>query len=254
MTRAKLLWLPTALVVAALTALASPSAAFAKAGLAPNVGNDVSYAQCSSSLPQAGSFGIVGATAGIAWSSNSCLSFEYAWASGRAGAPGFYMNTANPGPASTHWNLGGPRACLNPSSASDPGCAYDYGWNAAAYAFSVAAAATGAATAAGHGWFADVEIANSWDGDYAANAADVEGGLDYLLAQGVPSVGVYSTAYQWGQITGGAALPSTVGDWLAGARSQTQAAAWCSPSQSFSGGPVRLVQFPSAGFDSDWRC
>ena len=177
-----------------------------------------------------------------------------AWATGRSQPPAFYMNTANPGPVSSHWNLGGPQPCVDPTSASDAGCAYDYGWNAAGYAYSVAAAATSPAAAAGHAWWADVEIANSWNGDYVANAADVQGGLDYLRAQGVGAVGVYSTGYQWGQITGGYQMGAGAGDWLAGANSQGQASNWCTTGRSFSGGPVELVQYPSGGFDADWRC
>ncbi len=198
---------------------------------------------------------MVGVNHGIAWSANPCLSSEYSWAASRAQAPAFYMNTVNPGPISSHWNLGGPRVCSNPASADDAGCAYDYGWNAAAYAYSTAESATSSAAASGHAWWADVELANSWNGGAAANAADVQGGLDYLLSRGVPGVGVYSTGYQWGQITGGYHFASsTVADWLAGANSQKQAASWCGAGYSFSGGPVRLVQFPSNGFDGDWSC
>ncbi len=251
----RLLAAPLALAAAALMVAVSPVSAAAKTAstTAAVSGYDVSYPQCSTRLPRGGAFGVVGVNDGIAWSSNPCLASEYAWAAGRPQAPAFYMNTANPGPISSHWNLGGPQTCSDPTSASDAGCAYDYGWNAAAYAFSLAAAATSPAAAAGHDWWADVETTNSWNGNAQANAADVQGGLDYLRAQGVATVGVYSTAYQWGQIAGGATL-SGAADWVAGASSATQASSWCGPAHSFTGGPVWLVQYPSGGYDGDVRC
>jgi hypothetical protein len=237
---------------ALVLAMATSSNAWADAATATS-GYDVGYPQCSASLPKDGAFGIVGVNDGVAWSTNPCLASEYQWAAAKSQA-GFYMNTANPGPVSSHWNLGGPRECLNPASASDQGCAYDYGWNAAAYAFSAAAGAISAAAAAGHAWWADVETMNSWNGDQAANAADVQGGLDYLLSQGVPAVGVYSTPYQWAQITGGYTLAASVSDWVAGASNARQAARMCSSAYSFSGGAVTLVQYPSGRFDGDYRC
>lgn len=252
----RLVAVPLAFVAAAAIAAIAPVSAAAKTAAAGTnlvTGYDVSYPQCSSRMPHGGSFGVVGVNDGIAWSANPCLASEFAWAASRPQAPGFYMNTANPGPISSHWNLGGPRTCADPASASDAGCAYDYGWNAAAYAFSLAVSAAGTAAAAGSGWWADVETANSWNGDAAANAADVQGGLDYLHSQGVAGAGVYSTAAQWAQIAGGAVVAGAP-DWVAGASSAAQAGTWCSPAYSFSGGPVRLVQFPSGNLDGDVRC
>jgi hypothetical protein len=251
----RLLALPVLAAIAALAAV-SPTAAYAKTGpggTSAITGYDVSYPQCSARLPKSGSFGVVGVNDGIAWSTNPCLAGEYGWAAGRPQAPAFYMNTANPGPVSTHWNLGGPMACVDPTSASDSGCAYDYGWNAAVYAFSVASRAVSASAAAAHGWWSDVEIANSWNGNAQANAADVQGGIDYLHAQGVANVGIYSTGYQWGQIAGTAQVAGAP-DWVAGAGSLTQATHFCSPAYSFSGGSVRLVQYPNGSFDGDVRC
>src|SRR5438105_3738667 len=246
--RVRLLAAPTLAAAAAMMSLGSPLPAWAQT--AGTYGYDVSYPQCSASLPSGGSFGIVGVNDGIAWSTNPCFATQYQWAVSKAES-GFYMNTANPGPISSHWNLGGPRPCLNPAIASDEGCAYDYGWNAAAYAFAVAAQNSSSAAAASHTWWADVETMNSWNGSQAANAADVEGGLDYLRTQGVPALGVYSTSYQWTQITGGYQFPASVADWVAGTASAKQAARACSAARSFTGGPVRLAQYPSAGFDGD---
>jgi non-ribosomal peptide synthetase component F len=43
-------------------------------------GNDISYPQCSTSTYPNNSFGIVGVTGGKAFTDNSCLSQEFAWA------------------------------------------------------------------------------------------------------------------------------------------------------------------------------
>jgi hypothetical protein len=248
------------LLIVALTAMVAASASSARDALAktstpPATGYDVSYPQCGSTLPSGGGFGIVGVNGGKAWSANPCLLDEYRWAATRTSPPAFYMNTGNPGTLSTHWGIPGPKPCANytnPASVNDPGCAYNYGWRAAEEAFTRASQTTSPAAAAGAFWWADVEIANSWDGTTAANFADITGGLDFLRSKGVQA-GVYSTRYQWAQIAGSNALPTTP-NWVAGASSLKQATAFCSSSYSFTGGPVRLVQFPSGNFDGDYRC
>src|SRR5438132_6864032 len=84
---------------------------------AGSTGYDISYPQCSSQVPKGGAFGVVGVTNGLPWSTNPCLSGQYQWANGRVYAPAFYMNTANPGPISPHWNTGvQPRTCGDPAS------------------------------------------------------------------------------------------------------------------------------------------
>jgi hypothetical protein len=75
--------------------------------------------------------------------------------------------------------------------------------------------------------------------------------VDYLQGQG-RAAGVYSTAFQWAQITGGAAL--AVPNWVAGTTNASQAASWCTPSRSFTGGPVTLVQYPSGSYDGNVAC
>ena len=128
-----------ALTVALIAASSGHTESFYPEGAA---GYDVSFPQCGGSLPSGGAFAIVGVTNGLAWSANPCLGTEYAWAASKPSAPSFYTNTGNPGPISTHWNRPGPATCANPSSYSDEGCAYNYGWNAAGNAFQVATNAT----------------------------------------------------------------------------------------------------------------
>jgi hypothetical protein len=233
-------------------------------------GYDVSYPNCSSVLPSKPLFGVVGVDGGRPYATNGCLATEYSWAAASSGTAyphvSFYANTADPGPVlSTHWPTGqtSPRAC---DGSWSEGCSYDYGWNAAADSFARAAAAAGTEQARAARWWLDVEQGNSWadasqTANWAAvNRADLQGAADYLLAQGVPQAGFYSTGYQWGQITGlnattsGAYFPPTLPNWVAGATSLSGAQARCSSAYSFTGARVELTQYPSSGFDADYVC
>ena len=74
-----------------------------------------------------------------------------------------------------------------------------------------------------------------------------------LHHRGVRTVGVYSTAHQWQRITGGASH-GRAPVWYAGTGSAATARQHCRRSFSFTGGPVRLSQLISNGFDTDLRC
>lgn len=245
-------------------------------GVLPSPGTtgfDLSYVQCGSKLPANGSFGVVGVAHGLPWSSNACLAQEFAWAQSRGNA-GLYMNTANPAPHSSFfWPASGvsdPALCRDSTSVSDAGCAYDYGWHAAQDALRVATASLGT-QAASVTWWLDVETTNTWNGTSSANAADIQGSIDYLRSQGVPSVGVYSTSYQWGVITGGYTSTNAAAyadrwagefvprypiagapNWIAGVSTLKRAQANCGT--TFSGGPTVLVQYRSGSFDGDYAC
>jgi hypothetical protein len=240
-------------------------------------GYDVSYPQCGQALPSSTLFGIVGVNNGIVFSANPCASTELAWAQRAANhAPAFYANTANPGPAySSHWPTGQttPQPCdatVNNSTA----CSYDYGWNAAkdSFADGVAAeektnamsASSAALAAAQAPWWLDVEMGNSWQtlesayGQTAASqandAAAVDGAIAYLQSVGVVQVGLYSTSYQWTQITGGTGTRFAANpDWTAGYSSLSTAQAGCS-TPGFAGGAVKLTQYPANGLDADYPC
>lgn len=243
-----------ALVTAILTALgivAAPASPPPKAIARGTVGHDISWPQCGRAFPQGSAFGIVGVTGGRPYTENPCLAAQYAWAKTTPGGAGFYLNTSNPGTASTLVNW---YAQKSPDPSCAPGkeaaCAYNYGFNSAARAVSYAQSQTG--TSANAPWWLDVETANSWsDSDLGANVASIKGSLDFL--QRVPGVvvGIYSTKWQWTKITGGAqfALPN----WIAGARDLNDAKARCSPAFSATGGPVVLNQFV-AGYDHNYAC
>ena len=231
------------LTVALLVAPALAIAAYAR-------GYDVSWPQCGESLPVDGDVRIVGVNGGRPYEDNPCLAEQYDWAND-APTAAFYMNTSNPGTASkvVDWyNQKSPNTLC--SRSDEAACAFNYGYNAAKHAFATALRETRAASQ--HMWWLDVETTNSWSSDKAANTADVLGSVAYLRTQGVP-VGIYSTGYQWNQITGGADLPE-VPNWVAGARDGAQAATWCGPDRSFTGGPVLLVQWEEHDLDHNHVC
>jgi hypothetical protein len=259
-------------VVVAMTAATSAAAA-PTAAPAGAVGSDLSYPQCGSQLGGGGTFGIVGLNNGRPWSLNPCFSTQYSWAKSRTYSAGIYLNTANPAPTSSYfWPKSGtsdPALCRDSSSTTDPGCAYDYGWHAAADALSKATAADSSITALT--WWLDIETANSWNGDGTSNAADLQGMADYLRSHGVSSVGLYSTSYQWKLVTGGYTSSSaaqyksawkssftpqypleTAPLWIAGLGTVGDATNACST--SFTGTPARLAQYVDAGADADLVC
>ena len=225
---------------------------------------DVSYPQCGSALPSSAEGGIVGVNDGVVFSANPCLSTQWAWAAaGTKYAPAFYANTANPGPAySQHWPTGqqSPQLCDGSNSAE---CSYDYGWNAARDSFHDALAATSSPQS--YSWWLDVETGNSWETLESAygqtstakanDAAALQGAIAGLQSMGVTSpVGVYSTSYQWGQITGGTGTQfATSPAWIAGTGSQSTAQSNCTTT-SFTAGPITLAQYAKSGFDADWHC
>jgi len=236
----------------------------------PSAGYDVSYPQCSSTLPASPQFGIVGVNGGKPYAANACLASEYTWAQTATTSTyprvSFYANTADPGPVlSTHWPSGAttPRACDGTWSVD---CSYDYGWNAAADAFAKASAVAGATVTRAGYWWLDVETGNSWADSSqtsnwsAVNTADLQGAAAYLSSQGVGQIGFYSTGYQWGQITGldastsPAYFSTSYVNWVPGATTFSDAQARCSSAYSFTGARVQLTQYLQSGFDADYRC
>src|SRR5437763_8624727 len=186
-------------VIVVMVATGGAAAIGATASALGRYGNDISWPQCGGAYPVNAGFGIVGVTNGLPYSANPCLASQWRWATAAKGAPAFYMNLSNPGTAGSHWGVGGgPRSCSGAST--DAGCAYDYGWNAAAAAFSYASSQAGAAAASTHVWWIDVETANTWSSNQALNATVIQGALTYLKQHTSRAVGVYSTSYQWGVI------------------------------------------------------
>jgi major membrane immunogen (membrane-anchored lipoprotein) len=249
----------------------APLGSAASSGSA-SIGYDVSYPQCGRTLPASAGFGIVGVNDGHPYTTNPCLASEVSWASTTtSGVPSFYMNTDSPGPADTsNWPTSAttPKAC---SGANSSACSYDYGWGAAQNSFANAISAettdgssspTTAVTSA-H-WWLDVETGNHWESiesAYGPSAASLiidqemlSGAVAYLTSVGVTNLGIYSTAQQWNTITGTpSTLFKTIPVWMPGYATLAAAEAACALN-SFTGGRVAEIQYPSNGLDGDYVC
>ncbi len=224
-----------------------------------------------------------------------------------SGQPGvqLYLNTANPGevleefevstwPTSNVDSRGGEsftsvdparrnpygRCTTRPDAyrefSNDLPCSWQYGWNRAMesvdHRFAPAAREAGVSDdATDYTWWLDVETMNSWQhagpDALARNTAAVEGMKQFLTADGVTQIGLYSTGYQWSQIVGrtlmvpfGATSPAVGGNllgvmtWLAGAADAAAAQRWCTTAVGLTGGPVVLIQYIVDGLDYNASC
>ena len=281
----------------ALAARPSHGGGGGRGGGSSTTGNDVSYPQCGGSLPSGQAFGIVGVNDGLANTLNPCLGpstsypsyseSELYWAVAASSGTSsqlrasLYVNTADPGNGVSDWPTtstgadpyGPCTASGTPSVGVDStACAWQYGYNKATQDISWLTSAANAinaqettslvpSSASAYPWWLDVETANSWQSGPTGldmNVADLQGMVAALTAAGATKVGVYSTSYQWGQITGGgigtSGVPLTnLPDWIPGARNLSGAVSNCQLS-SFSGGRVVLTQWFSRPFDSDYAC
>ncbi len=234
------------------------------------VGADVSHPQCGRALPTGQAFGIVGVNRGKPTVANPCLAQQLTWAAGSRGGTRqpkvqLYVNTANPGavkPRVSSWPTSGSGVRYGTCTGlNDEACAYQYGKARAAEDVAFV-------TAAGkdpkqYVWWLDVETGNTWDSKAAGwdkrNRAVLEGMTDYFRSRGVVEVGLYSTAYQWGVITGSTPLRADSPlrgrpSWLAGAALLGDAVRRCASPPLTAGGTVAMVQYVEGGFDRNWSC
>jgi len=231
-----------------------------------DTGWDISWPQCTTNNgtrtpPASSQFGIVGMSDGRSFTLNPCATAQYAWAKAQAAPPSIYIVLDAPHQSGTYVNQGmtGPAGnCAAPPSAM--ACNdYNYGWNNARTEF--AAASTSGITSSV--WWLDVETGNCWN--YACNGYDttnnwrvIQGNIDYLKSQAV-TVGIYSTAYQFGVITGSSYRPG-VPVWLADYNGGDPSLDCGPSSKSFGGGQVWQVQSApvtlSDGkqYDPDYSC
>jgi hypothetical protein len=243
-------------------------------GSSTPTGYDISYPQCTTGFPSKPAFGIVGVNGGLANDANGCFSSELQWALASPGlttpaqpSASLYINTANPGPAPgvKDW----PTSGTTPSYGSCDGswskaCAYVYGTQRAGYSYGLVNASN-STVASSAPWWLDIETANSWattstSGYAQLNIAAIQGFIAGLKSSGATGpVGIYSTAYQWNQITGLTAQTTTSGfgssppDWIGGGGSLKQAQSNCSTG-GFTGAAPTLAQYASNGYDADLRC
>jgi hypothetical protein len=216
------------------------------------VGRDVGDDSCAATLASDAAFGVVATTAGRPYYSSPCLASEYAWAKDLAYSPEFYVNLADPGQRSSHWGQGGPQTCHR-FAKYGVGCAFDYGYQAAAaawgYARSIGASGTGR-------WWLDVEIDNTWgysEAGVAANIAVIRGALQELKSHPHVGAGIYTETVWWDYITGGTRSFGTTPVWGGGAGSKQHASQNCL-AHSITGGPALLAQWIAGGIDHDIAC
>ncbi|HET6795101.1 MAG TPA: hypothetical protein VFH45_11690 [Acidimicrobiales bacterium] len=220
--------------------------ASANQGLGPyasgSTGYDISWPQCGNGYPGGHQVAIVGLNDGHAFSVNPCLTSEVAWAGPEHG---LYLNLNSPNGSTFGQGANGPAGSC---SSGDSHCwAYNYGWNAAVWSMAQA----DAAAATTQNLWLDVETGNYWSSDSGANALVVKGAVDAIHSQGL-TVGIYSTPYQWGVITGGATIGVPV--WVATGMAMSNPGSWCTSAHAFNGGPVWMVQYGQDGFDGDYAC
>ena len=238
-----------------------------------NTGNDISYPQCSKTLPSGQAFGIVGVNGGLATTANPCLAKQLQWAAASTGVVAsqpktqLYVNTANPGEiidqVST-WPKTGETPYGTCDGTNSLACSWQYGYERAVdqeKMFLDAAGVAGITANTGDFvWWLDVETENTWQSGssdaLARNRATLEAMTSYFTSKGA-KVGVYSTNYQWGVIAG--TIPSvsnlyTLDSWMAGARTLRGAQANCTNAPLNPGGRVILSQYVSSGLDYDISC
>lgn len=208
-----------------------------------STGVDVSWPNCSSTIPKLSAFGIVGVNNGMGFSQNPCLKSEASHFLNLS----LYANTGYPDQSYGLNYQNWPQAC----AADDTAClAYNYGYNAGQYALT---ASNNAGLSGVKTWWLDVETMNTWSPDPLQNQSSLKGEADALLAGGADTVGIYSTTAQWKAITN-----SWQNGWPSwGATTWTtarQAATFCT-GHEFTGGPSYLMQFtPRHSLDQDYAC
>lgn len=233
--------------------------------LATVPGIDISWPQCGTELPESPGFAVIGLNDGRPDTTNPCLVEQLAWASGTAGAAAgypvpVYVNTANPGPGGPGWwpasNAHGGTDVATPYGTCDgtstAACAYIFGYTKAFDDVHFPSVQDPTHRL----WWLDVETENNWSPDTRANTAVLEGMTAYLQSIGA-EVGIYSTGYQFGEITGTAnpgSNLSTLKEWIAGADSATSAQANCADAPLTPGGTITLTQFTTETFDYNITC
>jgi hypothetical protein len=263
-----------AAVALAVTAAVLAAPAAASAATPTTVGYDVSYPQCTKTLPSAHAFGLVGVNGGLSTKANPCLAQQLTWAWHSSGAVAsqpkaqLYLNTANPGqvtPQVATWPSQGITPYGTCDGTNTMACSWQYGWERAqnsvvSYFTPAAQTAKVDSSPAHYTWWLDVETANTWQSGSSAelnrNRATLEGMTYYLTSQNA-KVGLYSTRQQWNQIVGTVTTSSNLAgknSWLPGATSLSGAAANCKQASLVPGGKVSLAQYVVSNWDRDRSC
>ena len=240
-------------------------------------GYDVSWPQCSphgsgkvQTLPVGPAFGVVGVNNGKINGFDTCFTAEIAWAGVNRSM--YIIMEPAPGNNPVQETSGPDASCAKTSNAC---LGYDWGYN---YALADIAFVK-AAGLSPRMWWVDVEIGEQWPtttADKPVNAAIIQGALDAIKDAGHIG-GVYSTWFQWGEITGSYVPLGSPPLWVPGADTLTggdfSAQSFCqralspgdpstmaSASIGFAGGVPWLVQYgydgatAPDGVDPDYSC
>lgn len=201
----------------------------------------------------------MGVNGGLANTSNPCFTAQLAWANSSVGGTGqakaaLYVNTANPGNLHVaSWPTKGTNVYGQCSGGDDQACAYQYGWERALEDATI----RNVPNPSSYMWWLDVETVNSWETNTANNVADLEGMVAYFQSIGA-TVGIYSTAYQWGQIAGPAVTATSnlngLDSWLAGAKNVSDAQTKCALPGLTANSKVTVVQYIAKQLDYDYSC
>ena len=205
-------------------------------------GYDISWPQCGGTYPaRPFDFAIVGVNDGLSYTTNPCFDSEWTWA-GQGGS--VYLNVNSPTGPNTAVDSTGPAGSCG---ASDLRCqSYNWGYKSAQQSVQTVRTA-GASPLV---WWLDVEIEKAWSSDQVANTRVVAGFVDALQQQGL-TVGIYSTPYQWGVITGGASFGLPL--WEAGTP-PNDPEQYCASFKQFAGGQAWLTQYSNGDVDIDTAC
>jgi hypothetical protein len=155
-------------------------------------------------------------------------------------------------PASSAANTAAYQMYVHSSGSSSPGANFTYGFDEAYYAYYWASNQLPGSPILHNTWWLDVETnpGSQWQANTTANYDTILGSLAALEQLGVQQAGVYSTYYQWTQITGGdSPLPPNTPIWMADPGITTdQAIQVCQGQgtngyQPFGGGTVQVIQY-----------
>jgi hypothetical protein len=210
-------------------------------GPAPPVFTDVSWPNCNIAVPPGSQWGIVGVSGGLDFKLNPCLAAETRWFMHF----GLYVNTGYPGLATAKKYNFAPDSCAN----DDYLCfAYDYGYQATAYDIRYADN-LGLTSPL---WLIDVETDNSWSANPLVNRMSLQGVIGALKQLTFnPTIGIYSTIYQWAAIT--ANWRPAYGVWLGTGSTSLSAAINACHDHSFTSGPVWFAQY-TPYLDENYVC
>ena len=217
------------------------------------LGYDFSYPQCGAAAPQA-SFGIVGVNGGFPFTYyNSCLAAEYA-AAGKTGNAALYINTGYDPSYTAIDGRHTTQACANTSQSITGTPAQQAAWAVGcSEAQRDIAYASGQSATSPTAWWLDVETANSWSSsDLSLNRYAIQGIVATMRKVTTVPIGVYSTSYQWGVITGGYQAPVDA-NWVASGHTTLRRAKRDCTASGFTGAKVWLVQYIST-YDRDYVC